>query len=304
MQEGLSRHELAARFGVAPSTVINWVRRFRKTGSVAPGLDGRTQAARSIRDRHAAFLVERIRDGALQTLRGLWPAELAERGVAQGRLSLGVEFRPRGEARVSKKKRRGERARTAPRRAKTGAMGRSGRTRSSPGVWSSSMRPGRKPIWTAAAGWGAAGAKGLVASVPHGHWKTMTFVAAALRCDRIEAPRLPRWPNQWRGVQNLCREGALAPTLKPGDLVIMDNLGSHKGSAIRQTIRAAALLLPAQHIPPTCNPIEQVFAKLKHLLRKTAARTIETLTAAVGELLGAYTAEECANYFTNAGTPT
>ena len=117
LQEGLSRHESAARFGVAPSTVINWVRRFRETGSVAPGQMG-GHKPKAIRDRHAAFLVERIRDGAF-TLRGL-VAELAERG-------LKVDYRSvwnfvHAEKLSFKKKRRGERARTARRRAKTGAM--------------------------------------------------------------------------------------------------------------------------------------------------------------------------------------
>lgn len=139
-----------------------------------------------------------------------------------------------------------------------------------------------------------------MASVPHGHWKTMTFVAA-LRCDRIEAPWLLDGPINAEAFKTYV-ETVLAPTLKPGDLVIMDNLGSHKGSAVRQAIRAAgAKLFFLPKYSPDLNPIEQVFAKLKHLLRKAAARTIETLTAAVGELLGAYTAKECANYFANAG---
>ena len=82
----------------------------------------------------------------------------------------------------------------------------------------------------------------------------------------------------------------------------MDNLGSHKGKAVRQAIRAAgAKLIFLPKYSPDLNPIEQLFAKLKHLLRKAAARTIETLTAAVGELLDAFTAEECANYFANSG---
>jgi putative transposase len=148
-------------------------------------------------------------------------------------------------------------------------------------------------------GWAPRGER-LVASVPHGHWKTMTFVAA-LRCDRIEAPWLLDGPINGEAFKTYV-EKVLAPTLKPGDLVIMDNLGSHKGAAIRQAIRAArAKLFFLPKYSPDLNPIEQVFAKLKHLLRKAAARTIETLTAAVGELLGAYTAEECENYFTNAG---
>ena len=148
-------------------------------------------------------------------------------------------------------------------------------------------------------GWAPIGER-LVAKVPHGHWKTMTFLAA-LRCDRIEAPWLIDGPVNAEGFQTYV-ETALVPTLKPGDLVIMDNLGSHKGKAVRRAIRAAgAKLFFLPKYSPDLNPIEQVFAKLKHLLRKAAARTVEALVAAVGELLGTYTAKECANYFAKAG---
>jgi putative transposase len=148
-------------------------------------------------------------------------------------------------------------------------------------------------------GWSPLGAR-LVAKVPHSHWKTSTFIAA-LRCDRIEAPWLLDGPVNAAAFKTYV-EKVLAPTLRPGDLVIMDNLSSHKGTAVRQAIRnAGAKLIFLPKYSPDLNPIEQVFSKLKHLLRKAAARTLETLTAAVGELLGAFTAEECANYFANSG---
>ena len=92
----------------------------------------------------------------------------------------------------------------------------------------------------------------------------------------------------------------LVPTLLPGDLVIIDNLGSHKGKAVRSAIGGGQLFFLPKY-SPDLNPIKQVFAKLRHLLRKAAARTIKALTAAIGELLGTYTAQECANYFANAG---
>jgi transposase len=148
-------------------------------------------------------------------------------------------------------------------------------------------------------GWARLGER-LAAKVPHGHWKTSTFIAA-LRCDRIEAPWILDGPINAEAFKTYV-EKILAPTLRPGDLVIMDNLGSHKGNAVRQAIRATgAKLIFLPKYSPDLNPIEQVFAKLKHLLRKRAARTIETLTAAVGELLDAFTPEECANYFANSG---
>lgn len=128
----------------------------------------------------------------------------------------------------------------------------------------------------------------------------MTFLAA-LRHDRIDAPWLIDGPiNGERFL--LYVEEVLAPTLSPGDIVIVDNLGSHKSKAVRMAIRATgAHLFFLPKYSPDLNPIEQVFAKLKHFLRKTAARTIETVCAAIGQLLGTFTAEECANYFRNAG---
>ena len=94
----------------------------------------------------------------------------------------------------------------------------------------------------------------------------------------------------------------LVPTLREGDIVIMDNLGSHKGKAVRDLIRSAgAKLFYLPKYSPDLNPIEQVFAKLKHLLRKAAARSFETVCTAIGQILGTFTAEECANYFTNSG---
>ena len=128
----------------------------------------------------------------------------------------------------------------------------------------------------------------------------MTFIAA-LRHDRIEAPWMLDGPINAAAFQTYV-EKALVPTLKPGDLVIMDNLNSHKGVAVRQAIRSAgAKLILLPKYSPDLNPIEQVFAKLKHLLRKAAARTVEILVTAVGQLLDAYTAQECANYFVNPG---
>ena len=122
-------------------------------------------------------------------------------------------------------------------------------------------------------GWAPRG-RALIAKVPHGRWKTMTFLAA-LRHDRIDAPWLLEGPIDGESFRTYV-EKVLVPTLRPGDIVIMDNLGSHKGKAVRQLIRSAgAKLFFLPKYSPDLNPIEQVFAKLKHLLRKAAARTVE-----------------------------
>jgi putative transposase len=148
-------------------------------------------------------------------------------------------------------------------------------------------------------GWAPSGAR-LKASVPHGHWKTMTFIAA-LRHDRIEAPWLINGPINGERFR-IYVERVLVPTLKPGDVVVMDNLGSHKGKAVRRAIRSVgAKLIFLPKYSPDLNPIEQVFSKLKHLLRKAAARTTDTVCDSIGELLGAFTPQECANYLANSG---
>jgi transposase len=148
-------------------------------------------------------------------------------------------------------------------------------------------------------GWAPRGRR-LTTKVPHGRWKTMTFLAA-LRHDRIDAPWLLEGPIDGESFR-IYVEKVLVPTLRPGEIVLLDNLGSHKGKAVRQLIRAAgAKLFFLPKYSPDLNPIEQVFAKLKHLLRKAAARTVETICTAIGEILGAFTPEECANYFRNSG---
>jgi transposase len=148
-------------------------------------------------------------------------------------------------------------------------------------------------------GWAPCGER-LTAKVPHRRWKTTTFLAA-LRHDRITAPWLLEGPIDGESFRTYVAQ-VLLPTLREGDIVVMDNLGSHKGKAVRALIRAAgAKLFFLPKYSPDLNPIEQVFAKLKHLLRKARARTLEAICAALGEILHAFTPGECANYFRNSG---
>jgi transposase len=140
----------------------------------------------------------------------------------------------------------------------------------------------------------------LVCSVPHGHWTTSTFLAA-LRHDAITAPCVIDGPINGEAFRAYV-EQFLVPTLAPGDIVIMDNLGSHKGAAVRSAIEAVgAQLLYLPPYSPDLNPIEQVFAKLKALLRKAAVRSVDLLWDAVGQLLRRFASHECANYFAHAG---
>jgi transposase len=140
----------------------------------------------------------------------------------------------------------------------------------------------------------------LVAAVPYGHWKTSTFVAG-LRTTGVTAPLVIDGAINGDTFRAYV-EQVLAPTLQLGDIVIMDNLGSHKVTGVREAIEARGATL--RYLPPyspDLNPIEQAFAKLKALLRKLAARTIARLWDALGDLLERFTPHECVNYLANLG---
>lgn len=140
----------------------------------------------------------------------------------------------------------------------------------------------------------------VIASVPHGHWMTSTFVAG-LRNDSITAPLVLNCPMNGRIFLDWIDQ-FLVPTLCPGDTVIMDNLPAHKVAGVRQRIEAAHATLA--YLPPySCdfNPIEQVFAKLKALLRKAAERSLEALWTKTGECLDCFPPNECANYLRHCG---
>lgn len=132
-------------------------------------------------------------------------------------------------------------------------------------------------------GWAPRGRR-LHAKVPHGRWKTMTFLAA-LRHDRIDAPWFIEGPIDGVSFRTYVAK-VLLPVLRPGDIVVLDNLGSHRSKAVRQLIRSVGAKL---------------FFLLKHLLRKAAARTVDAVCAAIGHALDAFTADECANYLKNSG---
>jgi transposase len=140
----------------------------------------------------------------------------------------------------------------------------------------------------------------LVGKIPHGHWKTTTFVAG-LRASALTAPCVIDGPMNG-DVFLAYVEQILAPSLKPGDIVVLDNLSAHKVPGVRETVEAAgAALLYLPPYSPDFNPIEQLFAKLKALLRKAAERSVDGLWTRIAELLDAFTPRECANYFRNAG---
>jgi transposase len=140
----------------------------------------------------------------------------------------------------------------------------------------------------------------LVAAVPQGHWQTTTFVAG-LKQNGIVAPLVLDGPMTGTAFRAYV-EQFLAPALEPGDVVVLDNLAAHKVDGVRQAIAAAgAAILYLPPYSPDLNPIEQLFAKLKALLRKTAARTRDELWQAIGRVLTRMSPAECANYLSHCG---
>ncbi len=140
----------------------------------------------------------------------------------------------------------------------------------------------------------------LRASVPHGHWKTTTFIGG-LRLTGMTAPMVLDGP--MTGAWFLAYvEQVLVPTLSPGDILVLDNLAAPKTASARAAVEAAgATLVFLPPYSPDLNPIENAFAKLKAMLRKAAARTLEQLWSAIAHIIDAFTPRECANYFAAAG---
>ena len=142
--------------------------------------------------------------------------------------------------------------------------------------------------------------KRCIAAVPHGHWKTTTFIAG-LRHDRLTAPMVADGPMDGALFLAYVRK-FLCPTLRPGDVVIADNLSSHKVAGVVEAIEAVgAKFVRLPPYSPDLNPIEKFFAKLKALLRKAARRTVDTLWTEIGDLLATVSPEECRNYFHSSG---
>ena len=292
LQEGMSCHAAATRFGVAASSAIKWVRRVRETGSATPGqMGGHKRGILSGPNRD--WLLERTATDF--TLRGL-VAELAGRGVKVDYVQVWRFVHAEG---LSFKKSVLPAEQLRPAVARRREQWKKYQSRLDPArlvfideTWAkTNMAPLR--------GWAPVGQR-LHAKVPYGHWRTMTFLAA-LRCDRIDAPCVLDQPINAQSFTDYV-EQCLVPTLSPGDVVIMDNLSSHKRPAVRKAIRSVgARLLFLPPYSPDLNPIEQVFAKLKHLVRKAAERSHEATWRRIGSLLDTFSPAECRNYLSNSG---
>jgi transposase len=276
---GMSCREAAAHFRVGVSSAIRWVAQARETGEVTPkpqGGDRRSQAIEAQAELILALIAAKP-DSTLEELK----AALAADGHTFSVSALSRFFQRR---KITLKKR----PHTPP--------SKSGRTSCRSEKSALTRAPPNPPPPRAPAPRG----ERLRASVPHGHWKTTTFVAG-LRLSGMVAPMVLDGPINGLAFQAYVDQ-VLVPELREGDIVVMDNLGSHKGAGVRAAIEAAgAKLLYLPPYSPDLNPIENAFAKLKALLRTAAERTVQGLWSAIGRCLDRFTLHECANYFAAAG---
>ncbi|MEQ8299999.1 MAG: IS630 family transposase [Hyphomonas sp.] len=290
---GESCRSVAARFGVAVSSVVKWSQRSRSTGSVTPDRMGGRRPV--ILNAHRQFVLEQFQQTPHLTVRGL-QALLAAQGVQVSHDSIWRFIRREG---LSFKK-----SLFALEQARAAVARQRQRWKS----WQAWLDPSRlvfidetwiKTNMAPLRGWGPKGRR-LKGYAPHGHWRTMTFLAG-LRMDGLTAPCVFDGPINGLSFRAYV-EQVLIPTLKPGDIVILDNLGSHKSKAVRDAIRAAgARLWFLPPYSPDLNPIEQVFAKIKHWMRIAQQRTIEETWRLVGHLVSTIKPQQCRNYFKNAG---
>ncbi|WP_265548230.1 IS630 family transposase [Roseomonas mucosa] len=292
---GASCRAAAARFGVSASSAIRWRALSREAGSVRPGPLGGDRRSSYV-EAHAALilgLVEQKSDIALKEIR----AELAKAGVAVGITTIWRFFR---RHRITRKKKSAH----ATEQDRPDILKRRW-------DWFESqpdLEPDRlvflDETWASTKmarthGRSRRGQR-LRAAIPHGHWKTTTFIAG-LRNSGMVAPMVLDGPINSVAFQAYVDQ-VLVPELRPRDIVIMDNLGSHKGAGVRAAIEAAgASLLYLPPYSPEFNPIENAFAKLKANLRKAAERSVEGLWNTIGRIIDTFTPTECANYFAAAG---
>ena len=292
VKSGASRREAADWFEVSPSSAIKWMQRRQATGSIAPKPSG---GSISPLEAHAAFLFTLIARQPDLTLDEI-VAAMHKRGIAGSRSAV-WRFLQRHKISVKKSLRAAEQERADVARARRRWMREQGMFDPARLVFldetatSTNMvrLRGRCPR-----------GQRLIAHVPHGHWKTITFVAG-LRRRAVVAPLVLDGPMNATIFVTYLKE-CLAPKLKRGDVVIMDNLPVHRVAAVREVIEEAGAKL--RYLPkysPDLNPIEQAFSKLKAHLRKAAERTIPRLSRKIAKLVAAFSRQECTNYFRYAG---
>ena len=308
VEAGMSCRGAAARFGVSASSAVRWAREWRESGRTGPHRQGGDRLSGRI-EAHADFLLAAIEAAPDCTLEELRALLARERGVRVGNSTVWRFCRRHGLT-AKKKTGHGE----PPSAIGPGTMASEqdcDDLRAAREAWFEAqpeLDPAR-PIFIDETGLNtkmgrrrgrSPRGERLRMSLPHGHRRTTTFVAG-LRLSGLDAPMLIDGP--MNGDAFLAYVGqVLAPTLRPGDVVIMDNFGCHKSPKVREAIEGAgARLLFLPPCSPDFNPIEFAFSKLKSLLRAAAARTRDALWTTVGLILDAVTPSECRNLFAAPG---
>ena len=290
---GLSCRQAAARFGVSASSAIRWQGMCRSGGDARPKPQGGDRLSRRT-EAHADLIHAALAEVPDMTLPEL-KTRLAEQGA---QVSVSALWRFCHRHKITRKTAHAaEQDRPDVRKRREAWF--EGQLDLDPArlvfideTWASTNMARR--YGRALRGWR------LRLGVPHGRWKTTTFVAG-LRTSGVVAPFVLDGPINRRAFETYV-EQVLVPELRSGDVVILDNLSSHKGARVRALIEAVgASLLYLPPYSPDFNPIENAFAKLKALLRKAAERTVEGLWTAIGCLIETFTPAECANYFAAAG---
>ncbi len=296
IEGGMSRRQAAARFDIGPATAVRWAKRALTTGEVAPlkmGGDHRSQRIEA----HADFILARIAEKPDMTIMELRDKIKERHGLGFG---YGTVWRFLARHNITRKKKTGH---ASEQEREDVAAARE--------AWFEGeldLDPLKLVFLDETAistnmarrfGWAPQGERCRM-SVPFGHWQTKTLIAA-LRYDRVDAPMTI--DGALDGAAFLAYvEQVLAPTLCAGEIVVMDNVPTHKVAGVREAIaaRGASVL----HLPPYSpdfNPIEKSFSKIKSILERIAARSVDALQAAVAEALRSFTPQECMNYFAASG---
>ena len=294
IEHGLSRRQAAARFGVSPASAVRWSARRRENGDIAPERQGGDRRSQRI-ETHAQLILDAVAATPDITL-----AELRDKVMAHG-LSTSIaslwRFFDRRKITLKKTAHAAEQRRATVNEAR--ATWFEGQLDLDPERLVFIDETGANTKMARLYGRAPRGER-CRAAVPHGHWKTTTFTAG-LRSDGLIAPLVLDGPMDGDAFIAWV-EQSLAPSLRQGDTVIMDNLPAHKVDGVREAIEAVgASLLYLPPYSPDFNPIEMVFAKLKALLRAAAARTIPDLWQAIADALKRFTPDECRNYLIAAG---
>ena len=292
---GMSRRQAAARFDIGPATAVRWAKRVEILGSVAPSRMGGDRRSRRI-EAHAEFILAQLEEQPDLTILELREKIRERHGVGFGHATI---WRFLARHKITRKKKTGhasEQEREDVAEAREAWF--EGQLDLDPSKLVFLDETAVSTNMARRFGWAPRGQRCRM-SVPFG-WKTKTLVAA-LRWDRIDAPMTI--DGALDGASFLAYvEQVLAPTLSAGETVLMDNVRTHKVAGVKEAIEAkGAHLVYLPPYSPDFDPIEELFSKIKSILRRIAARTVDALEAAVGEALQSFTPQECMNYFASSG---